>query len=75
LNTISPTDDISRARAYALDPVLWTRDVVGWTSDPWQAKLLHSEATLALADIVDTQTYQLESNHRPPVFETLITMQ
>jgi len=54
LNTISPTDDISRALAYALDPVLWTRDVVGWTSDPWQAKLLHSEATLALADIVDT---------------------
>jgi hypothetical protein len=40
-----PTDDISRAVAYALDPVLWTRDVVGWTPDPWQASLLHSEAT------------------------------
>jgi len=40
-----PTDDISRALAYALDPVLWTRDVVGWTPDPWQERLLHSAAT------------------------------
>src|SRR5215469_12208903 len=40
-----PTDDISRSLAYALDPVLWTQDVVGWTPDPWQASLLHSEAT------------------------------
>jgi len=39
------TDDISRALAYALDPVLWTRDVVGWTPDPWQERLLHSQAT------------------------------
>jgi hypothetical protein len=39
------TDDISRALAYALDPVLWTRDVVGWTPDSWQASLLHSQAT------------------------------
>jgi len=39
------TDDISRALAYALDPVLWTRDVVGWTPDSWQASLLQSQAT------------------------------
>jgi len=38
-------DDISRALAYALDPVLWARDVVGWAPDPWQEKLLHSAAT------------------------------
>ena len=40
-----PTDDISRALAYALDPGLWARDVVGWTPDPWQERLLHSAAT------------------------------
>ena len=46
LNTMpQPTDDISRALAYALDPVLWTRDVVGWRPDPWQERLLHSAAT------------------------------
>ena len=39
-----PIDNISRALAYALDPVLWSRDVVGWTPDPWQASLLHSQA-------------------------------
>jgi len=45
LNTMpQPTDNISRALAYALDPVLWSRDVVGWTPDPWQASLLHSQA-------------------------------
>jgi hypothetical protein len=45
LNTMAqPTDNISRALAYALDPVLWSRDVVGWTPDPWQASLLHSQA-------------------------------
>jgi hypothetical protein len=43
LNTMPrPTDNISRALAYALDPVLWSRDVVGWTPDPWQARLLPS---------------------------------
>jgi Terminase large subunit, T4likevirus-type, N-terminal len=40
-----PTDDISRALAYALDPGLWARDVVGWTPDPWQERLLQSAAT------------------------------
>ena len=45
LNTMpQPTDNISRALAYALDPVLWSRDVIGWTPDPWQASLLHSPA-------------------------------
>jgi hypothetical protein len=41
---LQPTDNISRALAYALDPELWSRDVVGWTADPWQASLLHSPA-------------------------------
>jgi hypothetical protein len=37
------TDDISRALAYALDPVLWAQDVVGWTADPWQVNLPSSQ--------------------------------
>jgi hypothetical protein len=35
--------DLGRALAYALDPVLWARNVVGWTADAWQAKLLRSQ--------------------------------
>jgi phage terminase large subunit-like protein len=35
--------DLGRALAYALDPVLWAQDVVGWTADAWQAKLLRSQ--------------------------------
>ena len=35
--------DLGRALAYALDPVLWAQDVVGWTADAWQAKLLRNQ--------------------------------
>jgi tRNA(Met) C34 N-acetyltransferase TmcA len=35
--------DLGRALAYALDPVLWAQDVVGWTADLWQANLLRSQ--------------------------------
>jgi integrase len=38
-----PQTDLGRAVAYALDPVLWTQDVVGWTADPWQVNLLRSQ--------------------------------
>ena len=35
--------DLGRTLAYALDPVLWAQNVVGWTADAWQAKLLRSQ--------------------------------
>jgi len=30
--------------AYAMDPVLWAREVLGYHPDPWQAKLLRSRS-------------------------------
>jgi hypothetical protein len=37
---LSVADD----EAYALDPVLWAREVLGYHPDPWQAKLLKSRS-------------------------------
>jgi len=31
--------------AYAMDPVLWAREVLGYRPDPWQAKLLRSRSS------------------------------
>ena len=31
--------------AYAMDPVLWAREVLGYHPDPWQAKLLRSRSS------------------------------
>ena len=36
----STTDDI----AYSLDPVLWSKEVLGYHADPWQADLLRSRS-------------------------------
>ena len=35
---------VSDDLAYSLDPVLWAREVLGYSSDPWQADLLRSRS-------------------------------
>ena len=47
LHTMPQPTNISRALAYALDPVLWSRDVVGWTPDRLR------RAVQSLADIAN----------------------
>ena len=39
----SPTD-IARALRHGMDPVLWAADMLGWHADPWQERLLRSDA-------------------------------
>ena len=35
---------------YALDPVLWSKEVLGFNPDPWQAKLLRSRSPRILVN-------------------------